>query len=369
MGGPQTDDLIRLFADLAADPERWDVFAALSAVEAAAPDSPRIGESLEPGQEVVDVAHIADFSFPRTTVAGWQTEGRRPVLQTRHLGLTGPMGPLPSHLTEIAVYERARRGSKAFNQFLDLLTVRPLQQFYRAWANAHPGSNAARPGDDLFAGYIGATAGMTELAFLVPGTRQPMADAGHFDSWRRLPYAGHLAALRSPTAIASLLSDLLGRRVTVREAVGRWREVPGDQRTRLGRSDSTLGTGATLGGRFWSVEYDVAFAIRARSMADLYDLLPGGRSHQLLAEAARASLPHHINWRAHVSVTEHLIAPARLARKGGEMGDTMPTRLGLTSWIAPRGNVRTRAELTIHERTQQNTGTLADDAAILEETA
>ena len=34
-----------------------------------------------------------------------------------------------------------------------------------------------------------------------------------------------------------------------------------------------------------------------------------------------------------------------------------------------RGNVRTRAELTIHERTQQNTGTLADDAAILEETA
>ena len=352
MDGSQADDLSRLFAELAADPERWDVFAALSAIEAAAPGRPRIGESLEPGQEVVDVAHVADFSFPRTTIAGWQPEGRRPTLQTRHLGLTGPMGPLPSHLTEIAIYERARRGPKAFNQFLDLLTVRPLQQFYRAWANAHPAANAARPGDDLFAGYIGATAGITELAFLVPGTRPGMADSGHFDSWRRLPYAGHLASLRSPSAISSLLSDLLGRRVTVREAVGRWREVPGGQRTRLGRSDSTPGIGAPLGGRVWSGEYDVAFAIRARSMADLYDLLPGGRSHQLLAEAARASLPHHINWRAHVSIAEHLIQPARLAGKN----DKLPTRLGWTSWIAPRGRVRTRTDLTIHERTHNQAG-------------
>jgi type VI secretion system protein ImpH len=134
--------------------------------------------------------------------------------------------------------------------------------------------------------------------------------------------------------------------------------VPADQRTRLGRSDTTLGTGATLGGRFWSVEYDVAFAIRARSMADLYDLLPGGRSHQLLAEAARASLPHHINWRAHVSIAEHLIQPARLAGKG----DALPTRLGWTSWIAPRGHVRTRTDLTIHERTHNQAGPADADA-------
>lgn len=352
MGGPSADDLSRLFAELAADPERWDVFAALSAVEAATPERPRIGEALEPGKEAVDLAHVADFSFPRTTVAGWNAQGRRPTLHTRHLGLTGPMGPLPGHLTEIAMYERARRGPKPFNQFLDLLCTRPLQQFYRAWANARPAANAARPGDDLFAGYIGATAGITELAFLVPGTRPPMVDGGHFDSWRRLPYAGHLASLRSPTAISALLSNLLGRRVTVREAVGRWRDVPGDQRTRLGRSDSTLGIGATLGGRFWSVEYDVAFAIRARSMADLYDLLPGGRSHQLLAEAARTSLPHHINWRAHVSIAEHLIQPAKLSARG----DALPTRLGWTSWIAHKGHVRTRTDLTIHERTRNQAG-------------
>lgn len=365
MGGPSTDDLSRLFAELAADPQRWDVFAALAAVEAAAPDSPRIGESLEPGHEVVDVAHVADFNFPRTTVSGWRAEGRRPTLQTLHLGLTGPMGPLPSHLTEIAIFEQGRRGPKPFNEFLDLLSARPLQQFFRAWANAHPAANAARPHDDLFAGYIAAAAGISELAFLVPDTRPAMADSGHFDSWRRLPYAGHLAALRSPSAIGAMMSDLLGRRVTVREAVGRWRDVPGDQRSLLGRGDCTLGQGATLGSRFWSVEYDVAFAIRARSMADLYDLLPGGRSHQLLAEAARAALPHHINWRAHVAIAEHLIGPARL----GSKADTMPTRLGWTSWIAPRGRLRDRHDLTIHERTGALAGKTAGDGAAMEEAA
>lgn len=349
MDGPSTDDLSRLFADLATNPEHWDFFAAVAAVEAADPVRPRVGDALEPTQEAIDLGHVADFSFPRTTIAGWQAEGRRPILWSRHLGLTGPMGPLPSHLTEIALYERARRGPKPFNQFLSLLGARPLQYFYRAWADARPVANATRPADDRFAGYLGAVSGSTALGFLAPTSRPPMGDAASFDDWRRLPYGGHLAALRSPMAIGSLLSNLLGRPVTVREAVGRWREVPGEQRTRLGRTDAVLGRGATLGGRFWSVEYDVAFAIRARSMADLEDLLPGGRSHQLLAEAARATLPHHINWRAHVAIAEHLIRPARLgsSRNGGKDAGT---RLGMTSWMAPRGRARLRRDLTINER-------------------
>lgn len=352
MDRPSTDDLSRLFAELAIDPEHWDFFAAVAAVEAADPSRPRVGEALEPGQEAIDLAHVADFSFPRSTIAGWQTEARRPILWSRHLGFTGPMGPLPSHLTEIAFYERTRRGPKPFNQFLSLLGARPLQFFYRAWADARPAASAMRPADDRFAGYLGAVAGGTALGFLAPTSRAAMADGASFDDWRRLPYGGHLAALRSPMAIGALLSDLLRRTVTVREAIGRWRDVPAEQRTQLGRADAVLGRGATLGGRFWSVEYDVAFAIRARSMADLEDLLPGGRSHRLLAETARAALPHHINWRAHVAIAEHLIRPAGFgqASAGGTSLGSGGSRLGWTSWIAPRGRARLRRELTIHER-------------------
>jgi type VI secretion system protein ImpH len=347
MDRPPPDDLTRLFAALADDPQRWDVFAAAAGLEAADPSRPRLGEALDPAQDIVDLAHEADFNFPRTTIAGWSTTGRRPRLTSRHLGMTGPMGPLPSHLTEIAIYERSRRGPRPFNDFLDLLSVRPLQFFHRAWADANPCANAARPADDRFAGYVAAVAGVTDLAFLSPETRGAMGDADRFDGWRQLPFGGHLASLRAPQSIAAVLSALLGRPVTVAEAVGRWREVPGDQRTRLGRSDATLGSGATLGSRFWSVEFDVAFAVRARSMADLDDLLPGGRAHRLLSEAARTLLPHHINWRAHVAISEHRVQPARLAAKGSPGSGA---RLGWTSWMAPQGRARLRRDLTIHER-------------------
>lgn len=350
MDRPAPDDLIRLFSALAADPQRWDVFAAAARLEAADPSRPRLGDALDPALDVVDLVHDADFSFPRTTVAGWSASGRRPRLISRHLGMTGPMGPLPSHLTEIAIYERSRRGPRPFNEFLDLLSARPLQFFYRAWADASPCANAARPADDRFAGYLAAVAGVTELAFLSPATRPAMDDADRFDGWRRLPFGGHLASLRAPQPIAAVLSSLLGRPVAVMEAIGRWRTIPDDERTRLGRRDARLGSGATLGARFWGVEFDVAFAVRARSMADLDDLLPGGRAHRLLAEAARALLPHHINWRAHVAISEHHITAARLASRPAT-GAASGTRLGWTSWVAPKGRARIRRDITIHERT------------------
>lgn len=332
-----SDDLTALFAELAQDATRWDFFAAGRAVEAADTARPRIGESLDPALEAVDFAHHSSFDFPRTTLSGWRSGKRRPAIKSQHLGMTGPMGPLPSHLTEIAIFEQSRRGPTPFGDFLDLLASRSLQQFYRAWANANPAANAQRPADDLFAGFVGAVSGVTGLDFLSPDGRPAPGDASTFDDWRRLPYGGHMAALRSPSAIAAILSDLLDRPVSVTEAVGRWRPVPRDQQSRLGKAHATLGQGTTLGGRFFSVEFDVAFAIRAKSMADLEDMLPGGRAHRLLSEAAGAALPHHIEWRAQVAISEHHVRPARL----GEM------RLGWTGWTAPRGHVRQRHDLTI----------------------
>ena len=51
------------------------------------------------------------------------------VLEGYWLGLTGPMGPLPSHLTEYADYERRYGEQRPFGRLLDLLADRMLQ-FY-----------------------------------------------------------------------------------------------------------------------------------------------------------------------------------------------------------------------------------------------
>ena len=75
------------------------------------------------------------------------TDGRA-KLRGLWLGLTGPMGALPTHLTEFAFYERRYAKTQPFGDFLDLLAGRMLQLFYRVWADSQPTAQADRPDDD-----------------------------------------------------------------------------------------------------------------------------------------------------------------------------------------------------------------------------
>ncbi len=338
MAGPATDHLSDLLAAVAADPTRWGAFAFWRGIDAAMPAAPRIGEALDPAREAVDLTHQPSQDFPRTTLAAFVAGKRRPVVRSQHLGLTGPMGPLPLHLTEIAIFERRKKGETPFADFLDLLSARALQRHFRAWAEADRCAQADRPGDDRFAGYIGAASGAVGLGFIDPASRaKPDRRGDAFDDWRRLPYAGHFAGLRSAAAVGDLLSHLLERPVKVVEAVGRWRPIEPAARTTIGRAHAGLGRGATLGARFYAVEFDVGFEIGVTAMAGLDDLLPGGHANRLLGEAARSALPKHLDWKARVTIPEDAIDAARLGR----------TRLGWTSWMAPRAGGRIRRDLTL----------------------
>lgn len=343
---PVPADLAALVAEAAADPTAWDFFALVRAIEHRSGASPRIGTALNPADEAVDLAHEPSLAFPRTTVAGVDTDRRRPRVRSLHMGLTGPMGPMPTHLTEMAIAERDAKGGKPLGDFLDLVSARMLQAFYRAWAEGDPCAQADRPADDGFAGRLGATSGATGLRFVSGAERGAQDDPG-FGDWQRLAYGGHLSGLRSAAAVGDLLGHVLERPVGVDETVGRWRDVPADARTHIGRrgAHQRLGTGATLGRRFFAVEWDAAIRIRARSMDDLEALLPGGPGHALLAGAATAVLPRHVDWHARVEIDEAAIRPARIGRAG-----TGGARLGLTSWVAPRGAARLRSDVRLAHR-------------------
>lgn len=346
MSGQSTDDLTNLFATVEAEAEGWDFFALTRAIEQCASDLPRVGTSLDPRREAVDLAHEPSANFPRTTVTAFVRANRRPIVRSAFMGLTGPMGPLPFGLTEIAIFERNSRGPSPFADFLDLLSVRMLQSFYRAWANSQPCAQADRPADDHFATFLGAVSGAADLHFVNGGEREP-GDGDHFDDWRRLSYGGHIAGLRSATAVADMLSHLLQRQIEITECVGRWRAVPDEARSRIGirrGAFNTLGEGATLGGRYYSIEWDVAFRVPVSSMVELEDLLPGGHLSRLLSQAAHVALPAHLDWQARVEIPEDAIAPARLGS----------ARLGLTGWVAPQKRQSIRSDLRISGRSIRN---------------
>lgn len=326
-------DHLSLFRTAAGTIRRFGFFALIRAAEARA-SLPRVGRARTPEQNIVDLAQSADLAFPETTLASIDV-GRqgRPRLRGRFLGLIGPMGPLPLHLTEYAFYERRYAKTHPFGAFLDMLGGRMLQFFYRAWADSQPTAQADRPKDDRFADYLAALSGAGE------GVRPDAA----FPLRARLHYAGVFAGRRSAVALEDALTHLLGTQVRVREFQMRWRHIEVEDRSRLGRSGdyASLGQDSVLGGRILSCEDAFQVVITARSMDEYRAFLPGGTRYAITAEALDALAPSHLDWEIALQIATADAEPARLDGRAA---------LGWTSWTPDpdHGGVRADARLRRH---------------------
>lgn len=310
---------------IAGDVRRYGILALLRALEARAPDLPRIGGARLPEQNVADLVQVPHLAFPGNTLEEATVSGGRARVEGYWLGLTGPMGPLPLHLTEFAYYERRYSKSRPFGRFLDLLAGRMLQFFYRAWADSQPAAHADRPQDDRFAGYLAQLSGAME------GVRPDSA----FPAQARLHYAGLFASRRSAAGIQDALAHLLRTPVQLREFQPRWREIDAADRTRLGQAFNGLGTDAVLGGKVRSVSDAFQVVVRARTFRDYEGFLPTGGRFKIAAEAIDAFAPSHLEWDMELEVDEQAVRPTRL--------DGM-SRLGWTSWMAPGGEGGVRAD-------------------------
>jgi|KBSSwiStaDraftv2_1062776.scaffolds.fasta_scaffold16545_2 type VI secretion system protein ImpH len=327
MAGPdrtQAHDLIDWPA-LAADLQRAGLFATLRRAEAGAPGKPRIGTARRPEHSIVDLAQEPSLGFAAMTLAALETRHGRPRLYGHWLGLLGPMGPLPTHMSEFAFYERKYAKERPFGDWLDLLAGRMLQLFYRAWAESQPAAQADRPGEDRFARWVGALCGGLEGA----------GEGSSFMAHARLHYAGVFAGPRSASAIEDGLSHLLRQPATVIEFVPRWRQLEREDCTRLGRQFATLGEDTVLGSSIYSASDAFRVVVRAESHAEYLTLLPGGERFAVAAEAIEAFKPTHLEWDLCVELAESEAPPARLDGR---------TRLGWSGWLKdPRSTTRTVA--------------------------
>lgn len=313
----------------AAQVRRYGLFPLVRGAEARAPDRPRVGRARLPAQSTVDLAQVPSLAFPDATMEEVEVRRGRPTLHGAWLGLLGPMGPLPTHLTEFAYYERRYATTRPFGRWLDVLANRMLQLFYRAWGDSQPAVQADRPEDDRFARYLaalsGATEGVGEQALLPPRAR--------------LYYAALFASRRSAVAIEDALGNLLRQPVRVLEYQPRWREIEANDQTRLGRRFSGLRDGMVVGARTRVASDAFRVAIRANSMAEYERLLPGSARFAVASEALDAFAPSHLTWDMMIEMEERHARPAKLDGRA---------RLGWTGWLTPGTgtNIRSDAHLT-----------------------
>lgn len=313
------------------------LFPLLRGAEARAAALPRIGTSKRPDQNVVDLKQVPTFSFPPRTLEAVTIEGGRAKLSGYWLGLTGPMGPLPFHLTEYAVYERRYAKTQPFGDFLDFLGGRMLQLYYRSWADSQPAADADREDGDQFAYYIAALSGATE----------GVGPTAAFPARARLHYAGLFAGRRSAAAIEDALTHLLGVEARVQEFQPRWRRIDAQDQTRLGRQFATLGSDAVAGGRVHIASDAFRVVIQAQDFDEFENLLPSAQRFAIAAEALDAFAPSHLEWDVLLEIDEEHVPPAKLDGRA---------RLGWTSWLQPTGTggMRADAHLSACSRTRVN---------------
>ena len=305
------------------------LFPLLRGAEARAGDLPRVGKSKRPDQNVVDLRHVPSLTFPARTLESISIEGGRAKISGYWLGLTGPMGPLPLHLTEYASYERRYAKTQPFGDFLDLLAGRMLQLYYRSWADSQPSSHADREQDDLFAFYLSALSGATDGV---------AADA-LFPARARLHYAAVFAGRRSAAALEDALTHLLGVDARIKEFQPRWRRIEVADQSRLGGQFAILGDDVVAGQRVRIASDAFRVVIRAKSFAEFKELLPSEARFGIAAEALDAFAPSHLEWDLMIEIDEAMIPASRLDGQ---------SRLGWTSWLQPSGSggLRTDAHLT-----------------------
>lgn len=255
-----------------------DFYRAVRLLDAAHPDLPRTGEAFNPAQEPIRFGQKPELVFARTPIDSFvpATETSPPRLHVNFLGLFGPNGPLPLHLTAHARSRARHHGDRTFAAFCDIFHHRMIALFYRAWMVNQLAADLDRPDKQTFAHYIGSFFGADGAAS--PGAVPLNA---------KLYYTGRLSCpTRNIEGLESIISEFFSVPAAIETHVGRWLPLPENCYCGLGggATDSALGQTAIIGTRVWDTQLSFRVHLGPMRYADYCRLLPRGDSFRRLRE-------------------------------------------------------------------------------------
>jgi type VI secretion system protein ImpH len=325
-----------LEAKLFADATVFDFFQALRRLECAYRDRPRLGQAVRTAEEPIRLGQDPSLSFAPSTISSLQPgrNGLPPRLEVSFLGLLGPNGPLPLHLTEYARDRLRNAGDPTFARFLDVFNHRMLSLFYRAWADVHPTVSMDRPEADRFVGYIGSLVGIG-----LPGMRGRDA----FPDRGKLFYCGRFGALsRNAEGLQAVISDHFKMSASVEEFVGDWYDLPDSERWRLdgGPESMRLGQSTIIGKRAWLRQVKFRVVLNKLSQAQFQAMLPEGKLLPRLNALVQNYVGDELDWDLRLVLDERTDQPLRL---GG-------ARLGWDAWLGRIPDKRDRQDLLLYPR-------------------
>ncbi len=316
-------------------------FALLSLLERLIPAEARIGGDGPFAQEPVRLRHDPSLTFSAGDVARMvPTEppaGGGPSVEvvTTFLGVSGAVGPLPSHFGEEIAQED---GASIRRDFLDLFHHRLLSVLFRGLTRYDVPAEARADADDPWSRRLLALTGVD--AYSAPSPLPPGL---------LLRLAPLLSTCRRPAEalellLAEMLADELGdARIEVIPFTGEWSEIEPAQRMRLGRANHRLGDSAVLGQRVFDRSNTFTVRMAPLTQGAYQQLMPGGDLHARVESAVSFFTGNSLEFELELG----LAAPPAL-----RLSRTATTRLGRDTWLGARPGA---TEKTLRVRGRANT--------------
>lgn len=259
----------------------FSFFQAVRILERVYPQRKAVGRDGKPDGEVVRFRTRVSLNFPASQIHQISGDGNRerpPEMTVAFMGLTGPLGVLPAHYTELLL-ERTRYHDDALWDFLDLFNHRMISLFYRAWEKYRFPVAYERGEEDRFTEYLFDIVGLGTRGLR---GRLSLPDQG------LLLYGGLIAQRpHSASASAGILSDYFGVPGRIEQLYGQWLKLDEESLTRLGTANSELGTSTVAGDRVWDTQSKFRVKFGPLSFEKFKSFLPIGSAFRPAADLMR----------------------------------------------------------------------------------
>ncbi|PBC03475.1 type VI secretion system baseplate subunit TssG [Mesorhizobium sp. WSM3860] len=284
------------------------------------------GYSGQANREPARLGQHVRLSFSARDVMKFQEAGEKAPARVTvaNLGLLGPEGPMPLHLTRWVLDRLSQRwftGTQAeqtsdttFVDFVNILQHRMIALYYRAWADAHPAVQVERSVGGRVRAMLEAMSGIG-----LPGTQDPELDTV------RLRQAGSLASqVDGPERLTLFLATAFKVPVEIKEFVASWITIPAALQSRVGKAYAALGRGATIGPRVFSRQSRIELRVGPLDLDDFKSFLPGERRLSLFKKAVRDMIGEALDVDLRIVLARDAVPPPRIGT----------VQLGRTSWLA-----------------------------------